>query len=66
MKVTTKAKDWLLEKGYSKEYGARELRRTLERELLDRVAQILLSKKGNGPLQLIADVLSGFIVKVSK
>ena len=66
LKVTTKAKDWLLEKGYSKEYGARELRRTLERELLDRVAQILLSKKGNGPLQLIADVLSVFIVKVSK
>lgn len=44
-KVNKKAKEYLLKKGYSDEYGARSLRRTLEKELLDRVAEILLAHK---------------------
>jgi ATP-dependent Clp protease ATP-binding subunit ClpC len=38
-------KEYLLKTGYSKEYGARALRRTLEKELLDKIAQFLLTHK---------------------
>lgn len=40
--VTKKVKEILLELGYSQEYGARSLRRIVEKELLDKVAEILL------------------------
>ncbi len=53
LKVGTKAKKYLLTKGYSDEYGARSLRRVLEKELLDRVAEVLLKKKER-PLLLTA------------
>ena len=35
----------LLEKGFSVEFGARALRRTVEKELLDRIAGFMLAKK---------------------
>lgn len=53
LKVTTTARNYLLEKGFSKEYGARALRRTVEKELLDKVAQVLLEKQER-PLELEA------------
>lgn len=43
--VYRSAKKHLLELGYSQEYGARSLRRVVEKELLDRVAEILLATK---------------------
>lgn len=45
VKVSKSAKNYLLGVGYSEEYGARSLRRTIEREFLDRIAQILLESK---------------------
>ncbi|HLD51352.1 hypothetical protein A3K34_00425 [candidate division WWE3 bacterium RIFOXYC1_FULL_40_10] len=45
LQVKKAAKEYLLEKGYSKEYGARSLRRVLERELLDRIAEYLLDNE---------------------
>jgi len=51
IKVSTPAKDALLAKGYNDEYGARALRRTIETELLDRVAEVLL-KHPERPLKL--------------
>ena len=36
LKVRMPVKKWLIEKGYSKEYGARALRRTIEKELFKR------------------------------
>lgn len=55
LKIKVSVKRWLIEKGYSKEYGARALRRTIERELLDKVAQVLLSSDSR-PLELSADL----------
>jgi ATP-dependent Clp protease ATP-binding subunit ClpC len=46
-------KEYLLKTGYSKEYGARALRRTLEKELLDKIAQFLLTHKKR-PLNVLA------------
>lgn len=44
--VTKKAKEYLLNAGHSTEYGARSLRRVIERELLDKVAELLLEIRG--------------------
>jgi ATP-dependent Clp protease ATP-binding subunit ClpC len=38
----------LLDKGFSTEFGARALRRTVEKELLDRIAGFLLERKAGG------------------
>lgn len=45
MHLTESAKKYLIQKGYSKEYGARMLRRTIEKELLDTIAQTMLENK---------------------
>jgi ATP-dependent Clp protease ATP-binding subunit ClpC len=53
IRISHKAKDYLIEKGYSEEYGARALRRTVERELLDKIAEVLLDNTQR-PLRLSA------------
>lgn len=60
LKVSTSARKYLLSKGYSKEYGARELRRVIEKELLDKIAQVLISNESR-PLSLVADSTGGGI-----
>ncbi|TDC02165.1 ATP-dependent Clp protease ATP-binding subunit, partial [Actinomadura bangladeshensis] len=40
---TTEAVDWLAERGYQPEFGARPLRRTIQREVDDQLADLLLS-----------------------
>jgi ATP-dependent Clp protease ATP-binding subunit ClpC len=61
LSVRAPTKRKLIEKGYSKEYGARALRRTIEKELLDKVAQILLEKEDR-PLKLEAVLDNGDIL----
>jgi ATP-dependent Clp protease ATP-binding subunit ClpC len=41
--VTDAAIDWLGERGYEPEYGARPLRRLIQREVDDRIADLLVS-----------------------
>jgi ATP-dependent Clp protease ATP-binding subunit ClpA len=55
--VTLSVKKLLLKKGYSEEYGARSLRRILEKELLDKVAECLL-QHSERPLKLSTKVLN--------
>jgi ATP-dependent Clp protease ATP-binding subunit ClpC len=43
IELTTAAIDWLAEKGYQPEFGARPLRRTIQRELDNRLSGLLLS-----------------------
>jgi ATP-dependent Clp protease ATP-binding subunit ClpC len=45
LKITKSARDFLLDKGYDKTYGARQLRRTVERFLEDPLAEEIL--RGN-------------------
>lgn len=47
----SKVKQFLLDKGFSTEFGARALRRTVEKELLDKIAAFLLSSGENEPLK---------------
>jgi len=42
LKITKPAREFLLEKGYDKAYGARQLRRTVERYLEDPIAEEIL------------------------
>ncbi|MBU0650073.1 AAA family ATPase, partial [Patescibacteria group bacterium] len=66
-KAGPKVKDCLLEKGFSREFGARALRRTIEKELLDKLAAFLLGTKGksNGKT-VLATLESGVIVVKNK
>lgn len=55
--VTDEAKDFLIEKGYDEKYGARPLRRAVERYLEDSLAEALLGgeiKGGDGPVKVTA------------
>ena len=63
LRMSKGVKDFLLEKGYSDEYGARALRRTVEKELLDKIAEYLLQNKKR-PLRLSAG-LKGDSILVS-
>ena len=63
--VNGKVKDYLLSKGYSKEYGARSLRRTVEKELLDRIAEYLL-EHNERPLRLYAKLKAKRVVITKK
>jgi ATP-dependent Clp protease ATP-binding subunit ClpC len=42
LEITTAAIDWLADKGFQPEYGARPLRRTIQRELDNRLSRMLL------------------------
>jgi ATP-dependent Clp protease ATP-binding subunit ClpB len=43
LRLTEAARDWLAEKGYDPTYGARPLKRLVQKELADRLATMLLS-----------------------
>lgn len=60
--IRAKAKQLLLRKGYSDEYGARSLRRIIEQELLDKVADILISSSKKRPLKLTVMEHAGNLV----
>jgi ATP-dependent Clp protease ATP-binding subunit ClpC len=50
IEVDEAAKDWLIEKGYEPKYGARPLRRTIQNEIEDNLAEEILNgnvKEGN-------------------
>jgi len=42
--VTDAAKDWLADKGYEPQYGARPLRRLIQTEVEDRFSEALLDR----------------------
>ncbi|HDQ88530.1 MAG TPA: ATP-dependent Clp protease ATP-binding subunit, partial [candidate division WWE3 bacterium] len=60
IRISEKVKQHLLDKGYSDEYGARALRRTVEREFLDKIAEVLLQNKKR-PLKLVVSLKKGSI-----
>lgn len=55
LKVTESALKYLIEKGYNPEYGARPLRRLIEQEIEDRIAEYILENKiENGSVVVIS------------
>jgi ATP-dependent Clp protease ATP-binding subunit ClpC len=59
LEITEAALDWLAERGFQPEFGARPLRRTIQRELDDELADLLLSGQFNPGDTAIADVVDG-------
>lgn len=65
--VSSRAKDFLIKEGTSKEYGARELRRAIERFLVPRITRGLATKQiGNGDCVLIDVENNKFTVDIQK
>jgi ATP-dependent Clp protease ATP-binding subunit ClpC len=65
LSISDDAFDYLLKTGYSLEYGARSLRRSVEKHLLDKIAEFLLKHKKR-PLSLHADHMRGGILIIEK
>ncbi|WP_037574425.1 ATP-dependent Clp protease ATP-binding subunit [Phaeacidiphilus oryzae] len=61
LEVTEAAKDLLVSKGYQPEFGARPLRRTIQSELDNRVASLLLSGRVQPGDVVVADAQDGEI-----
>ncbi|MEV7628212.1 ATP-dependent Clp protease ATP-binding subunit [Actinoplanes sp. NPDC089786] len=59
LEVTTAAVDWLAERGYQPEFGARPLRRTIQRELDNRLSRMLLAADLAPGQTVTADVVDG-------
>jgi len=51
LEVSREAKDFLIEKGFDPVFGARPLKRTIQRYLEDSLAQEIISKKYKEVLQ---------------
>jgi len=59
LEITEGALGWLADRGFQPEFGARPLRRTIQRELDDELAELLLSGQFNRGDTAIADVVDG-------
>jgi ATP-dependent Clp protease ATP-binding subunit ClpC len=59
--ITAKAKDYLCNKGYSEEYGARPLRRAISENLEDQISDAILSENFSAGDKIIADIRNGKI-----
>ncbi|MEA4888402.1 MAG: ATP-dependent Clp protease ATP-binding subunit [Clostridiaceae bacterium] len=59
--ITDAAKDFLAEKGYDPKYGARPLRKTIQRLVEDPMSDLILSGKLAGKIAVSADIKDGAI-----
>ncbi|MFD0276718.1 ATP-dependent Clp protease ATP-binding subunit [Kitasatospora sp. NPDC127111] len=62
LEVTEGAKEWLVNRGYQPEFGARPLRRAIQSELDNRISDLLLDGSVQEGDTLIADVADGELV----
>ena len=60
--VTDAARRLIAEKGYDAEYGARPLRRTIQRLIEDELSLLLIEPDGERPKSITADAADGKIV----
>ena len=59
VKISKKAKDFLCEKGYDKKYGARPLKRTIQKYIEDLIASEILESKINTGDTISLDYIKG-------
>ncbi len=55
IEVSERGKDFLIQEGTSKEYGARELRRTIERHLVSKITRALATRQAQSGDMIVAD-----------
>ena len=54
--------DFIIEKGYSKEYGARHISRTLKKHLLEKIAHCSLEREWENARQVVCSLHKGDVV----
>ena len=59
VKISKKAKDFLCEKGYDRKYGARPLKRTIQKHIEDLIASEILDSKINPGDTISLDYFKG-------
>jgi ATP-dependent Clp protease ATP-binding subunit ClpC len=62
VEFTDPAVDWLAQRGYQPEYGARPLRRTIQREVDNRMSRLLLDGRLGEGSRVTVDVEDGQLV----
>lgn len=62
LEITEAAKEFLLEKGYDQKYGARPLRRTIQRYIEDELSELFLRGKYKEGSHIIVDCEDGSVV----
>ncbi|MEU3496493.1 ATP-dependent Clp protease ATP-binding subunit [Kitasatospora cineracea] len=62
LEVTAAAKDWLVDKGHQPEFGARPLRRTIQTQLDNRLATMLLGGDLRPGDTIVADAKDGELI----
>ncbi len=50
LKIDDKIRDWLGERGYDPQFGARPLKRLIQREVVNKLASLLISKEDDTPV----------------
>ncbi|MEO6827453.1 MAG: ATP-dependent Clp protease ATP-binding subunit [Microbacteriaceae bacterium] len=66
LSVSDEAIDWIAARGYEPEYGARPLRRVIQRELDDRIADLLVSSRLQPGGKVLVTVGGGELVVESR
>ncbi|MEI6602023.1 MAG: ATP-dependent Clp protease ATP-binding subunit [Clostridia bacterium] len=61
IEVTDQAKEWLAKKGFDPLFGARPLRRAIQSEVEDRLAEALLEQKFKPGDKIVVDLVDGVI-----
>jgi ATP-dependent Clp protease ATP-binding subunit ClpC len=64
--VTDAAIDWIAEHGYEPEYGARPLRRVIQRELDDRIADLLVTAELHDGGEVLVDAQAGDLLVTAR
>lgn len=62
LEVTTQALDWLAEEGFDPQYGARPLKRTIQKELVNKLSKLLLAGEVQKGQTIVADAFDGELV----
>ena len=62
IEFSTQAKDWLADKGYHPEFGARPLKRVIQKQVLNRLSDELLLGKIQPKDHIVMDVFDNMVV----
>ena len=66
VEITDKAVEWIAEEGYDPQFGARPVKRVIQRNLLNDLSKQILAEKVTKDNQIVVDVKDGHIVFENK
>lgn len=62
LEVTPEALDWLADEGFDPQYGARPLKRTIQKELVNKLSKLLLAGEAQKGQTIVTDTFDGELV----